>query len=220
MAPEFREQLQKVLVQAFGKNGLVQFARIRLTFDDVQFVDVVNFDKADNEIAFQMVEVADQYGHVDKLVPRHPGGAAQFTGSRRAGDCLRAPAGGSPPAPLTQIPDKVKDAIIRFNDRFQQRQKQFRYLNAYKQFHDLLHNLQDFLPEIIKVAAAVRRPLDDFPDPTVITDRLQDRVNQATESVKGTEFPKHHALDRQIRASGPRLDPGTFQGRSRHDRDS
>src|SRR5262249_14101530 len=102
---------------------------------------------------------------------------------------IRVEAGGPAIAPRTDVSAKIRDAVIRFNDRFQRRQKQFGYLNAYKQLHDVLHELQDLQPQIARLAEAARRSPDDLPDPTGVTDLLQDWVAEAQRSAKATEFP-------------------------------
>src|SRR5437868_1499658 len=124
MSPEFQKQLQDVLTHAFEKNGLKQLATLRLLFPEVQFADAVNFDVDKVDIAFQMVQLAAQHGYVEQLVravqaerPNLPEVAALVVAFERG-------AGSAAPAQPIDIPAKAKDAVIRFNERFQQRQKQ------------------------------------------------------------------------------------------------
>ncbi len=85
----------------------------------------------------------------------------------------------------------VREAIIRFNERFQQRQREFRYLNANKELHDVLHQLQSFQPRIIEFAAAQRRASADADplDLTELADPLQDWVVKAKKNAAATEVP-------------------------------
>src|SRR5262249_27615487 len=139
-----REKLQDCLMLAFDAKGLLQFATVRLVFDDVRFADAVNFNQPARDVAFDLIKVAVEHGYIKQLVlalrderPNLPQAVALVA------DFGVAPGGGGAPA-TNEIPTTVRDSVIRFNDRFQQRRKQFAYLNAYKQLHDLLHDLHDF----------------------------------------------------------------------------
>jgi hypothetical protein len=180
---EFRLKLLSVLGEVYDKKDFRLLARMRLEFPEVRFEDAVNFDESDKEIASQIVKLAEQHGRVGDLVravktdrPNSAEVAALVVAWERGSDAARAASAG--------IPAKVKDAVIRFNERFQQRQKEFRRLNALKQLHDLLHDLRDFHAKIREAAASLRRPLDDRPDPTPLTDQLQNWVEQSRESAK------------------------------------
>lgn len=156
-------------------------ARTRLEFPEVRFEDAVNFDVSDREIADQIVQRAEEYNRVDDLVralkterPNSDLVAALVVAWERGSNAAKAD--------LAGIPAKVKDAVIRFNERFQQRQKQFKHLNAFKQLHDLLHELSD--AKIQEAAECLRRPAEERPDPTRLTDQLQNWVEQSKESAK------------------------------------
>jgi len=190
MSPEVRMQFQSVLQEAFNKKGLLQLATNRLSFPDFQFAKAINFDASDRDIAFEMVELADSHGCVENLVravqaerPNKPEVAALVVAYERS-------AGRPEEAQQIEIPADIKEAVIRFSVHFELRQRRFRYLNAYKQLHDLLHGLMDYQPEITKVALAVCQEPDEPPDPTLVTEQLQDWVAQSKESAKATEFPK------------------------------
>src|SRR4051812_26085147 len=68
LTPQLRARLQNVLKAAFNAQGLLQFATMRLEFDDVRFADEVNFGQALSGIAFDLVRVADQNGRLGELV--------------------------------------------------------------------------------------------------------------------------------------------------------
>src|SRR5262249_20292570 len=158
LTSELRKLLQDVLTQAFNRNELFQLATVRLDFPEAQFADLVNFDNPGKQIAFDLVEAANRRGYVEQLVRavevERPGSCFGVTMVEPFG---LAPAQPGRPAPPSR-PGPVRDAVIRFNERFQQRQKLFRYLNAYKQLHDLLHELQDFQEKIRSAPAAARQP--------------------------------------------------------------
>ena len=118
------------------------------------------------------------------------------------------------------MPAVVHDAVVRFNERFQDRQRQLGYLNANKQLHDLLHDLQDFQPQLESTIAAIRRPSADPPDPDAVTDPLKIWIEDGEKSVNGTEFPNvpKRWLGRFAKAVGDikaeilKPDPATIDG--------
>jgi len=220
LTPTRRERLQNILMSAFDAKGLLQFATVRLAFDDVRFADAVNFSQATANVVFDLVGVAVQHGYVSQLVlalrderPNLPETAALVA------ELGLSPGPGESPS-ANEIPSAVRDAVVRFNERFQQRRRQFGYLNAYKRLHDLLHDLHDFQAQIEAVAAAVRRPSDDPPDPMSVTDPLTDWVQRGRESAQRTEFPNSPPkwIARYERAVGDltaelnKADPATIDG--------
>ena len=84
-----------------------------------------------------------------------------------------------------------RDVVVRFNERFQQRKRQLGYLRAYKQFHDILHDLHDYGPQIDKAVAGLTRPPADGPSPQSVADTLDEWRTAARRSVGETEFPDH-----------------------------
>lgn len=184
-----RLSLEDCIKSAFDAAGMRQFATVRLAFEDVKFADEVNFDSAESKIAFDLVEVALQHGHLRDLVVElrdvRPGVPEIVALAAALG--LPARVGGA--AATREIPDAVREAVIRFNERFRDRRKLFGFLNAYKQLHDVLHDLHDFRAQIETVAAAVRHSPEDAPDPTAVTDPLTDWVARGKESARRTQFP-------------------------------
>jgi hypothetical protein len=193
VSPELWKQLQDVLTRSFTKDELVRMATLHLSFPDVRFADLVNFGQNNEQIAFQLVEVADKRGYIDRLVQAIATERPNLTEAAALVARFRVETGGPGIAPRADVSAKIRDAVIRFNDRFQRRQKQFGYLNAYKQLHDVLHELHDLHPQIATMAETARRSPDDLPDPTSITDLLQDWVAEAQRSAKATEFPSNSA---------------------------
>jgi Trypsin-like peptidase domain len=79
LTPELRMRLVDVLTAAFGPRELKRFVRMRLQFDDVNFAMEVNFSQPTKNVAFELIDVAERYGHIIDLVnaihqmrPRRP----------------------------------------------------------------------------------------------------------------------------------------------------
>ena len=188
MTPELRQNLQEALTSAFNPKELLQFATVHLAFDDVKFADVLNFNQSSTGIAFDLVQSVEQRGHEAELVLKLQEERPKLPQVIALVSAFGLPA--TRAARSSKIPDVVREAVIRFNERLQLRQRQFGYLNAYKELHDLLHNLQDFHARLESTVAAIRRPSGEPPDIDGITDSLSLWVVEAQESVKGTQFPK------------------------------
>ena len=192
MTPELRQNLQEALRSAFNPKQLLQFATVHLAFDDVKFADVLNFNQSSTDIAFDLVQSVEQRGHEAELVLKLQEERPKLPQVIALVSAFGLPA--TRAARSSKIPDVVHDAVIRFNEKFQQRQEQIGYLNANKDLHDLLHHLQDLQGLIKSTVAAIHRPSGEPPDMDGIIDPLTVWVVQGQESVKKTEFPKEHKL--------------------------
>src|SRR5262249_19109981 len=151
--------------------------------------DSVNFNQAKTQVLFHLVEVCEKYGHLPELVlairdvrPSRPDVKALVEDFGLAAAAARQPL-------TAEIPEVVREAVIRFNEKFQQRQEQIGYLNANKKLHELLHKLQDLQAQIASTVAAIRRPSGEPPDMDGILDPLTLWVAVGKASVKETEFP-------------------------------
>ena len=82
----------------------------------------------------------------------------------------------------------LRKAVAAFNDGFQERNEYFKYLNAYKELHDVLHDLQSFHPTIA-AAVAERKADPSRPLADDVAFFLEDKVKSVSESVKDIEFP-------------------------------
>jgi hypothetical protein len=189
MTPELRQKLQDALIATFDTKELLQFATVRLSFDDVKFADVVNFNQSSTRIAFDLVNEVERHGYLETLLrklqearPKVPQVVELMTAFDLQPEIVARPFAGDTSA-------LVRDAVIRFNDRFQQRQKLLGYLNAYKQLHDVLHSLQDFHAQLVMTVDGIRRAPSEILDMGRITDPLDIWVVVAQESIRGTEFP-------------------------------
>jgi Effector-associated domain 1 len=79
-------------------------------------------------------------------------------------------------------------AIRKFNDRFQERVELFNFLNAYKELHDVLHELENFYP---KIAAAVSERIANPSVPLAedVAFFLEDHLTIARDNAQDIEFP-------------------------------
>ena len=190
LTPELRDNLQAVLTLAFEVDGLRRFATERLAFDDVKFADEVNFSQTLSQVVFSLVEVALHHNRLAELVLAVRDVRPNREDVRALVEAFGLVVAAAARPVTVIIPAVVREAVIRFNERLQLRQRQFGYLNAYKELHDLLHGLQDFHTRLESTVAAIRRPSGEPPDIDGITDSLSLWVVEAQESVRGTQFPK------------------------------
>jgi hypothetical protein len=84
--------------------------------------------------------------------------------------------------------EALRKATAAFNNGFQERNELFKYLNAYKELHDVLHKLQSFHPKV-EAALADRKTNPSQPLAEEVSDFLQEQVEIAGENVKEIEFP-------------------------------
>jgi len=84
--------------------------------------------------------------------------------------------------------DALRKAVAAFSDDFQRNYQLFKYLEASKQLHNVLHELKSFLPEITRDfterKADPSRPVADD-----VGDFLEDHAKTAVKYVKDIEFP-------------------------------
>ena len=191
LTPELRDNLQAVLTSAFEVGDLFRFATERLAFDDVRIADEVDFSQKPSQVVFSLVEVALHYGRLPQLVlavrderPNREDARALVEAFRRLG--LVVPAAARPDTVI--IPTVVREAVAAFSDDFQRNYQLFKYLEASKQLHNVLHELKSFLPEITRDfterKADPSRPVADD-----VGDFLEDHAKTAVKYVKDIEFP-------------------------------
>lgn len=105
----------------------------------------------------------------------------------------RGPVQGLPAADARAEPDRETgpDPIVvdRFKIEFQRRKRQLQFMEAHKQFHAVLHELQAFQPQIVRAVAGLTRPSPEGPSPQSVADSLEDWREVARRAVEETEFP-------------------------------
>src|SRR5260370_14730169 len=183
--PDLRKQLKDVLIHVFDQSSLEQFAIDRLEFEDVRLIDLVNPDKSTDEISSRIIQDADQRRYVEELIrgiererrniPEVVALVAAF-GLQAKG------------ATKSMTMDGLRKAVAAFNKSFSNRNKLFKYLKAYKELHDVLHELQSFhTPVVAGVAKRMADPSQPLAEDVAFF--LKDKDKKASENVKDIEFP-------------------------------
>ncbi|MBA4065529.1 MAG: hypothetical protein C0501_17800 [Isosphaera sp.] len=167
------ERLWAIVRLAFDRPGLVRVARFAL---DVTLDDVVGTGGPGRDVAFDLIAWAEREDRTPDLLrglrkerPNNPD-LGRF--------CEEL---GGPPA------DHVREAVRRFAEAFHDddRRRQFRFLNAYKELHDILHDLHGYQPRVEEAAA---RPAGAaLPEDVCLA--LTGWVEDVRRAARETEFP-------------------------------
>jgi hypothetical protein len=175
-------RLLEFLEDSFSKSDLKILVRTELNMD---LEDSVNTAVGLRELAFGLINDLIRTGRLVELI-RAIRSARQTKPDLVAFcDSLLLPQNGD----VTPGPSNVlRKAVDAFNNGFENRIELFKYINAYKKLHDVLHRLQGFHPTI---AAAVEKRKADPGQPLAedVAFFLDDSVRIADESVQETEFP-------------------------------
>jgi hypothetical protein len=185
------------LLSAFGKAAMEQLVSQHLNLISNgepqnrlnQLVGTVGL--ADPEIARQLVDVVASHDMIVDLVK----GIAEMRPRNRRVRELARQFGVPVPGPVLPLASQatrssiIKDRVISFDDRFENRKEQFGYLNAYKQLHDAIHSVEDKLKEIKQSAEDARQNPDDRLFLKEVTIQLQTFVAEAADALGRTEFP-------------------------------
>jgi len=176
------EELTEILVNAFSRSELTILVRAKL---DIVLAAEVSTDDAWRKVAFDLIDTLDRREQAIELIRAIREVRPNSTALIAFCDPLLAQANGAA-QPVSA--GALRDAVAAFNDGFQKRNVLFKYLNAYKKLHDVLHDLQSFMPTIADaVAKRTEDPSQPLADDVALF--LEDRVEIASESVKDTEFP-------------------------------
>jgi hypothetical protein len=90
------------------------------------------------------------------------------------------------------MPDRsaLREKVVEFRTLFRDRKGKFKFLNAYKTLHDVLHKLQDQQVAILSAAQRFHVHPDDRLELKVIADQLEDElVAEAKAALPNAEFP-------------------------------
>jgi beta-phosphoglucomutase-like phosphatase (HAD superfamily) len=192
-SPQSRTQLQQVLSQAFNEHELEALATEHFRLETVRIEEEINFKTGVKLIAVEFVRIAERHGLLEQLVvavhkkrPLFPGVADLLAAVSQAFAQTPQAAGAKSNSPDGMA---IRDAVIRFDEQFQLRQRLFGFLNAYKQWHDILHEIPDYLREVKSAMNLVEGAGDGEDNRDKLTDRLQDWVKLAHQSAKKAEFP-------------------------------
>ncbi len=172
-------ELTGLISDAFTQPEFGQLVRIRLNID---LATVVTGSGNWQQIAFDFVTYADRNERVTELLR-----AIRDARPGRAGLCEFCDRHAGPARPAA--PGALRAAIEQFNEGFEVRNDLFKYVNAYKLLHDVLHELQALQPA---VETAVRKRIE-APDQPLTEDivlLLKDKLQTAAEAVNDVEFPE------------------------------
>ncbi len=174
--------LTEILRIAFTRSDLSQLVRTKL---EINLDETVSTDGGWKDVAYNLIDRLNREERAVELIGVIREARPRDTTLIAFCDPLLAQDHGAA-QPVSA--DALRNAVAAFNDGFQKRNVLFKYLNAYKKLHDVLHDLQSFLPTIADAVAERKadpsRPLAD--DVALF---LEDQVKIASESVQDIEFP-------------------------------
>jgi hypothetical protein len=175
-------ELTDILVKSFSRSDLTFLVRTKL---EIVLDATVSTDDGWRIVAFNLIDNLDREERAVDLISAIREARPNNIVLVAFCDPLLAQANRGAPSLSVEA---LRKAAAAFNDRFQERNELFKYLNAYKELHDVLHDLQSFHS---KVAAAVadRKVDPSRPLPEDVAFFLEDHVKIANESVKDIEFP-------------------------------
>ncbi len=175
-------ELTEILRTTFSRSELTILVRVKL---EINLAVEVSTDDGWRTVAFNLIDSLNREERALELIRAIREARPKDTTLVAFCDPLLARDQG---AAQPGSAEALRKAVASFNVGFQERNELFKYLNAYKELHDVLHELQSFHP---KVAAAVAerkvnpsRPLADD-----VAFFLEDHLKTARESVKDIEFP-------------------------------
>ncbi|MGE5191463.1 MAG: effector-associated domain EAD1-containing protein [Deltaproteobacteria bacterium] len=184
--PELQE-LRTIVVEAYSTDELKEL--VRVTFDEDLFAQLAPEGKPFSAAVFDLLESLERRDKTPfflEAVGNDRPGNARLTAFRKS---IGQTDGAASRGTAAVSSGNVRDAVVRFNARFQERRRQFSYLNAYKELHDALHHLQDLHVGIAQAADRFRQSPDDPTELENIVEELQDLVQSAKTSAGATEFP-------------------------------
>ncbi len=179
MGSNFEKRLHKAICDCYDLPELEQMVRFGLE----QRLDELTKEAGLREIVFALIEWAARDGRVGELCSA----ATQFKIERHAQvpELLALRAECEPGMP----PDGLWKAVGEFHTRFQTRKDLFRFLNACKELHDVLHEVQGYHAQLMAaVAALTAQPGGGLAGDAKLA--LEGWVATASESVRDSEFPE------------------------------
>lgn len=189
--PQQRNKLERILVDAFKGDDLRRFAINNLAFHDIQIADEVTFGVlSPSTSVYNLVEKILEYGHLAELLLAVGRVRPAREDVKALLECfgLVVPAQVGPDTVI--IPTAIRKAVATFSDGFQKNCQLFKYLEASKQLHNVLHELKG---SHVTIAAAVaeRKANPSQPLADEVATFLEDVVKVADKYVKDIEFPEN-----------------------------
>jgi hypothetical protein len=188
LTTQLRDELQGVLTSAFDQRGMEEFATMRLAFEEVKFADEVNFSQPRKRIAFDMVEVAIQYGRLRELLLAVQAARPKRPDVEKLVSTFGLTAAAATPQPQP-VPQAVRAAVDALKAQFQLRQEQLGQLEAYYGLHDVLNTVESFGQLLPSGVARWLWSPSDLPDKGSIIERLTECLLDAQNCVQRTAMP-------------------------------
>ena len=175
-------ELTEILRISFSRSDLTFLVRTKL---EMVLDETVSTDDGWKIVAFNLINSLNREERTIELIRVIREARPKDTTLIAFCDPLLAQANGAA-QPASAV--ALRKAVAAFNDGFQERNEYFKYLNAYKELHDVLHELQSFHPRIA-AAVAERKADPSRPLADDVALFLEEHVKIASESVKDIEFP-------------------------------
>jgi hypothetical protein len=184
-------ELRDLLCERFALAELIQLVRIRLneTLENIVAVK----EQSKQNIAFALIEWLEARARTREFLQAVRDERSGVEQVRRFCDLLLTPVGPGDPSSPGGSPDsnQVRVRVIQFSAVFGQRRDWFRYLNALKTLHEVLHKLQDMQEGIGQAVERFRRQPANALELRIIADTLEDDlVADAAAANQNTEFPE------------------------------
>lgn len=178
------ERARAALLDCFSPDDLRMLVSDRLEVK----LQWVTPDRPFAVVVFELVEWTRMNGKFCELLAA---AAERVPGKPVLAELSKECRGAGGRRPKSAADDNLPKAIIQFAERFKQRQRSVRFLEAYKSLHDVLHELEGFQDSINRAVAAARGG-PAGPDPEGIIDQLRDWSAAATDWAEKTRRPDRH----------------------------
>src|SRR5262245_22054217 len=178
------ERARAALLDCFSPDDLRMLVSDRLEIK----LQWVTPDRPFAVVVFELVEWTRMNGKFCELLAA---AAERVPGKPVLAELCRECRGGGGRRPRSPTDDNLPKAIVQFAERFKQRQRSVRFLEAYKSLHDVLHELEGFQDDVNRAVAAARGG-PPGPDPEGIIDQLRDWSAAATDWAEKTRRPDRH----------------------------
>src|SRR5262245_2100987 len=175
-------ELTKVVISAFSRSDLTMLVRVQL---DLVLAAEVSTDEGWQHVVFSFIDRLNQEGRAIELIRVVRDARPKHTDLVGVCDALDSQANGEA-RPASEV--VLRKVIAAFNRGFRERNELFKYLNAYKELHDILHDLQSYHPKL-KAAIEVRIADPNQPLEEEVAFYLKEHLETACASVKDIEFP-------------------------------
>jgi hypothetical protein len=175
-------ELTEMVVRAFSRAELKMLVRVEL---DMDLATEVATDEGWRPVVFEFIDGLNRKSQVIALVRAVRKARPNDTDLGAWCDTLLLDSD-KPARPASEI--ALRKAITAFNKGFHDRGELFKYLNAYKGLHDVLHELQSNFPNL---KAAIEARVSDSGQPLAeeVVFFLEEHLAAALDNARDVEFP-------------------------------